>query len=177
MYWKIREDEFADVELSYLTELLGSIDKVLADVHSAIKNAADPESKGLCDKGEYFIGVGFCAMQRYLVDVLQDKKIDKGTALQLGPKTPEGIPIAVLIHSAGNYWKHSPEWHIWMANLDERSQKTIDRLLTHGGPAWYPLSDTLAYLCDTGELSFLGYIPILKKWRQAVDENVVSRNA
>jgi hypothetical protein len=177
MYLKISDDEFADAELSYLEELLGCIDKILSDVHSRIKTSVDPESEGLCDKGEYFIGVGFCAMQRYLVDVLQDKGIDKGTALLLGPKTVEGLPISVLIHSAGNYWKHSPEWHIWMEKLDERSQKTIDRLLTHDGPAWYPLSEVLAGLCDAGEFSLLRCIPYLKKWRQAVDGKVAHKNA
>lgn len=78
---------FADAELSYLDELLASIDRTLSEINIKIKSSIDPESEGLCDKGEYFIGVGFCAMQRYLVDVLQDKKIDKGLALQLGPKT------------------------------------------------------------------------------------------
>lgn len=177
MYFKISDDEFADPELSYLEELLGCVDKVLSDVHSRIKDSIDPESEGLCDKGEYFIGVGFCAMQRYLVDVLQDKRIDKGAALLIGPKTKEDLPIAVLIHSAGNYWKHSPEWHIWMEKLDERSQKTIDRLLTHDRSAWYPLSEVLASLCDGGGLSLLSCIPFLKKWRQAVDGRVKDENA
>lgn len=156
---------------------MGCVDKVISDVHSRIKDSVDPESEGLCDKGEYFIGVGFSAMQRYLVDVLQDKRIDKGTALQLGPKTKEDLPIALLIHSAGNYWKHSSDWHICLEELDERSQKTIDRLLTHDRPSWYPLSELLASLCDAGELSLLRCIPSLKKWRQAVDGNIENKNA
>lgn len=176
MYLKINDDKFADAELGYLEELLRSIDKVLSGVHSRIKISTDPEGEGLCDKGEYFIGVGFCAIQRYLVDVLQDKKIDKGAALKLGPKTKEGLPIAVLFHSAGNYWKHSPEWHIWMSELDDRSQQTIDRLLAHEGSAWYPLSEFLAGLCDTESFSLLSCIPILIKWRQAVNDNDVKKN-
>jgi hypothetical protein len=176
MYLKINDDEFADSELSYLEELLGCVDKLLSDVYSRIEDSADPESEGLCDKGEYFIGVGFGAMQRYLVDVLQDRKIDKGIALQLGPKTKEGLPIALLIHSAGNYWKHSPEWHAWLEKLDERSQKTIDRLLTNDRPSWFPLSEVLASLCGGGELSLLHCISSLKKWRQAVDGIVENKN-
>lgn len=177
MYIKISDDEFADLELSYLVELLGCVDKVLSDVHLKIRGSVDPESEGLCDKGEYFIGVGFSAMQRYLVDVLQDKRIDKGIALQLGPKTKEGIPVALLIHSAGNYWKHSPEWHIWLEELDVRTQKTINRLLAHDEPSWYPLSKVLASLCGELKLSLLHCIPSLEQWRQAVDRNIENKNA
>lgn len=177
MYIKISDDEFADPEFSYLVELLGCLDKVLSDVHLKFTGSVDPESEGLCDKGEYFIGVGFSAMQRYLVDVLQDKRIDKGIALQLGPTTKEGIPVALLIHSAGNYWKHSPEWNIWLEKLDMRAQKTIDRLLTHDEPSWYPLSEVLASLCGELELSLLHCIPSLEQWRQAVDQNIENKNA
>lgn len=172
MYLKIGDNEFADAELGYLEELLSCIDKVLSEVHTKIKASSDPESEGLCDKGEYFIGAGFCAMQRYLVDVLQDKKLDKGIALQLGPKTEEGLPFSVLINSAANYWKHSPEWHIWLEELDERSQKTVDRILKRDGPVWYPLSEVIASVCNVDEFTLLNYIPILKKWRQAVDEKI-----
>lgn len=163
---------FVDAELSYLEELLGSIDQILSDVILRIKNSTDPVSDGLCDKGEYFIGAGFCAMQRYLVGVLQDQKIDKGEALQLGPKNKEGVAISLVVHAAGNYWKHSPEWHIWTEKLNARSQKTIDRLINHEGPAWYVLSDVLADLCNGNELSLRSCIPYLKKWRHAVHQKL-----
>jgi hypothetical protein len=163
---------FGDAELSYLEELLGSIDKILSDISLRINISTDPESDGLCDKGEYFIGAGFCAMQRYLADVLQDKRIDKGVALQLGPKNKEGVAISLIVHAAGNYWKHSPEWHIWMDKLDDRSQKTIDRLVSHNGHAWYVLSEVLAELCNGEELSLLNCIPYLEKWRYAIHQNL-----
>lgn len=159
---------FADSELSYLEELLSSIDLILSDVYLKIKNSSDPESDGLCDKGEYFLGVGFCAMQRYLVDVLQDTKINKGEALKLGPKNKEGVAISLVINAAGNYWKHSPEWSSWLEKLDDRSQRTVDLLIHHGGTAWYVLSDVLAELSDGEGLSLRSCIPYLKKWRQAV---------
>lgn len=159
---------FDDVELSYLEELLSSIDIILSNINLRIKNSTDPESDGLCDKSEYFIGVGFCAMQRYLADILQDTKIDKGVALQLGPKNKEGVAISLIVHAAGNYWKHSPEWHIWMDKLDGRSQKTIDRLVSHDGPACYVLSDILADLSNGEEFSLLSCIPYLEEWRNAI---------
>lgn len=154
---------------------MGHVDKVLWDTHLRIKTATDPESEGMCDKGEYFIGIGFCAMQRYLTDVLQDKNIDKGTALLLGPKTVEGLPISMLIHLAGNYWKHSSEWHIGQ-ELEPRSQNTINRLFKDNKSKSYPLSEVLADLSDSEHLSFLNFIPFLKKWRQAVDKNLIQKN-
>ncbi|MDA8154179.1 MAG: hypothetical protein M0003_15945 [Acidithiobacillus sp.] len=163
---------FGDAELSYLEELLCSIDKNLSDINLRIKHSIDPESDGLCEKGEYFIGAGFCAMQRYLADVLQDKRIDKGVALQLGPKNKNGVAISLVVHAAGNYWKHSPEWHIWMDELDARSQKTIDRIISKEGPSCYLLSDLLAELCDEKELSLRSCIPYLKKWRYAIHQKL-----
>lgn len=171
MYSKIGND-FCDQELNYLIELLSIIDKVVCDIHLRIKTSVDPESDGLFDKGEYFIGAGFCVMQRYLSDVLHDKKITKVTALQLGPKTAEGLPISILINSAANFWKHSPEWHLWMTELDERSQKTINNLINHDNESYYPLSEVLESLCIDGEFSLLSCIPFLTKWREAVNEKI-----
>jgi hypothetical protein len=65
MYMSFGKDNeliFGDAELSYLEELLGSIDKILSEINLKIKYSIDPESDGLCDKGEYFIDAGFCAM-------------------------------------------------------------------------------------------------------------------
>lgn len=169
---KNNEIVFGDAELSYLEELLGSIDKIISDINSKIKSSVDPESDGLFDKGEYFIGAGFCAMQRYLVDVLEDKKIDKGVALKLGPTNKNGTAISLLINSAGNYWKHSPEWHVWMDELDDRSQKTIDRLVSRDGHVYYVLSEVLAELCNGEEISLRSCIPYLKKWRFAVHQKL-----
>lgn len=171
-FGKNNEFLFVDAELSYLEELLGSIDKILSEINSKIKYSIDPESDGLCDKAEYFVGTGFCAMQRYLVDVLQDKKIDKGIALQLGPQNKEGVAIALVLHAAGNYWKHSPEWHIWIDELDNKSQRTIDRLVSHDGPASYVLIEVLAELCNGEELSLRSCIFYLEKWRYAVHKKL-----
>lgn len=67
MYLKVDEG-FADRELALLTDLLELLDAKLAGIQDAIASNADPESAGLTDQGEYFIGVGLCAVQQYLVD-------------------------------------------------------------------------------------------------------------
>ncbi len=171
-FGKTDDLNFVDVELSYLEELLGAIDNILSEINLKIKYSVDPESDGLLDKGEYFIGAGFCTMQRYFVDALQDTKINKGLALSLGPKNKEGVAISLVIHTAGNCWKHSPEWHINLDKLDKRSQDTIDRLVSHDGSGDYLLSDVLAGLCNGQEFSLRSCIPYLKQWRYAVHQNL-----
>ena len=164
--------EFGDAEISYLEELLSSIDTSLFNVTTKI-NVADIWDVGcLCDKGEYFIGVGFCAMQRYLFDVLQDVKIDPVLARELGPKSSKGVAVAKLIHSAANYWKHSPEWHIWLSELSSHSQSTVDKVLHGRESANYPLSELLADLCNGDSLLLTNCLPNLRDWRLAIYEHV-----
>jgi len=159
--------QFGDAEMSYLEELLSSIDTSLI----AITSKADICESNF-DKGEYFIGAGFCVMQRYLFDVLQDVDVKPHSARNLGPKSALGIPIAKLIHDAANYWKHSPEWHIWQSELKKNSQQTIDDVLHGRESADYPLSDLLADLCKEKGLSLISCLPYLIEWRLAVYDDI-----
>ncbi|MGM0563830.1 MAG: hypothetical protein ACQES2_05815 [Pseudomonadota bacterium] len=164
--------KFADAEFSYLEELLSSIDVSLARTNARIKQSDVWDIDCLCDKGEYLIGVGFCAMQRYLFDILRDVKIDPGLARELGPKSTNGVPVAKLVHSAANYWKHEPEWHSWLLELQEKSQKTVDTILHRRDSADYPLSELLADFCGENDLLLVNCLPYLSEWRSAVWEHV-----
>ena len=110
-------DELNDFGMIFIEGFLESLDKSLEPIYSAIKTSTIWEVESYCDHGEYLIGIGFCVMQRYFLDVLQDIKIDQGFARDLGPKSKRGVPVARLIHSAGNFWKHEPEWHCWLETL------------------------------------------------------------
>ncbi|HCH5892728.1 TPA: hypothetical protein NKZ90_002152 [Vibrio parahaemolyticus] len=162
------EIEFADVEFSYIEEVLKPIDSSLSQINRQISEADIWEVGCLCDKGEYLIGLGFCIMQRYMFDVLRDVKVEPSTAREQGPRSSCGEPVADLIHSAANYWKHEPEWHIWREKLDNRSQKTVDKVLHHRDLAHYPLSDLLADLNGSSNLTLIGCLPYLTQWRKAV---------
>lgn len=171
--------QFADPELAYLEKLLQSIDDILSNINLKIENSIDPESDGLCDEGEYFIGLGFCAMQRYLVDVITDTKFKKSEILSIGPRNRNNIPISTIINAAGNYWKHSPEWGLF-EKLNRQADNTISQLYTQFSDEihhWYVLSryvlsDVLADLSDGKELSLRHCIPYLKEWRYAVHQNL-----
>ncbi|EGQ7791338.1 hypothetical protein [Vibrio cholerae] len=170
------EVEFADAEFSYVSEVLKPIDASLSKLNHEISKADVWEVGCLCDEGEYLIGLGFCIMQRYMFDVLRDVAIKPKVAIsavearKLGPCTSFGEPVAELIHTAANYWKHEPEWHIWLEKLSKQSQETIDRVLHHRDSAHYPLSDLLADLNNSSDLTLLGCLPYLIDWRKAVFE-------
>ncbi len=152
--------------------LLEDIDVSLFELNKKISKADVREVEHLCDKGEYLIGLGFCIMQRYMFDVLRDVDINPFEARALGPFSTFGEPVAELIHSAANYWKHEPEWHIWLEKLKERSQETVDKVLHHRDSAHYPLSDLLADLNGSLEHTLLGCLPHLADWRKAVYEHI-----
>ncbi|MDD9197418.1 hypothetical protein PVK62_16440 [Aliivibrio sp. S3MY1] len=162
------EIQFSDTDFHYLQGVLNSLDSSLSDINEKIKNSDVCDVSGLCDHGEYLIGLGFCAMQRYFFSTLQDIEIEAHVARDLGSKSVLDKPVAKLIHAAANYWKHEPEWHIWLAELKPRSQKTIDEILHGREFADYPLSELLADLCGEKELLLSNCLPYLIEWRKAV---------
>ena len=98
--------ELCDSGLRHLEGLLRTLDSSLTCIQEQIKAADVYEVEIICEQGEYLIGVGFCVMQRYFLDVLQDIDIEANNARKLGPKTQKGESVAQLIHAAANYWKH-----------------------------------------------------------------------
>lgn len=164
----VSNNEIHDLGIGYLTGVLESLDNSLISIHTAIENSNKWEVESNCDHGEYLIGVGFCVMQRYLFDVLLDLKIDPGFARDLGPRINNDVAVARLIHSAANYWKHAPEWHIWLQDLKPKSQKTIDEVLHTRDSADYPLSDLLADLCRENSVLLVNCLPYLVEWRKAI---------
>lgn len=161
-------------EFGYLKELLNSLDASLININEQIEEAGHCDSEHLFEEAEYFIGAGFCSMQRCLFAVLQDKDIEAAEARALGPKSTGGTPVAQLIHAAANYWKHSPEWHIWQLELSSHSQRTVNKLLNGKEYADYPLADLLFDLCKGKSLLLSHCLPYLEKWRSVVHEHLES---
>lgn len=169
MYIKIGS-EFADEELSYLAEVCSMLDEKIKIDYAKIKAARDVDIDGAGDHCEYLIGLGFTAMQRYLVDVLDMSKINKNDVLKLGNKFSSEFSIAEIINHAANWWKHEPEWT--MIAFDEKeltSNKTINAVLEH---AEYPyaLSNILGELLKEQEFCLSNVLPHLIKWRKEVDD-------
>ena len=160
--------DLSATEFTYLGELLNSLDVSLVEITEQIEGAGNRDIDHLYEKAEYFIGAGFCSMQRCLFAVLQDKDIEAAEARALGPTSTGGIPVAQLVHAAANYWKHSPEWHIWQLELSSHSQRTVDKMLNGRESSHYPLADLLFDLCNDKSLLLSHCVPYLEEWRSAV---------
>lgn len=163
-----------DFDFYHLEKLLYSLDMSLSEVNREIAESGYSDCEYLFESGEYLIGVGFCAMQRYILSFLQDKEIKPGVARTLGPKSVEGTAIVKLIHAAGNYWKHEPEWHIWLTELQKRSQDTVDIVLHGKNSSYFPLSALLYELCGDKPLQLANCLPYLIEWRSDVIDEFYS---
>lgn len=164
--------DISDIEFIYLKELIELLDGSLSKITKQIEASGYRDVEHLFEEGEYFIGVGFCAMQRFIFEAVQDKHIDANEARELGPRSIEGIPVAKLVHAAANYWKHSPEWPIWQLELTKHSQRTVDVMLNGRESADYPLADLLTDLCKGKPLQLIHCAPYLDDWRNAVNKQL-----
>lgn len=157
----------ADRELGLLRELLEILDGKLSEIKRQIGQSADPDSDGLCDKGEYFIGIGFVAMQQYMTETLLFQDIAKGDALNLGPFHASGVTYASLINSAANWWKHEPEW-VNVGKIPANGTRTFDHIANVVPESGYELSNVLASLCSNEELSLSAVVAFLVAWRDTL---------
>lgn len=165
---------YADAELFYLQDFCGMLDSKFKALNDKISVARDPERDGLFDYAEYFIGLGFCAMQRYLIDCLDSKGIKKLAGFELGQKTSSGRTYVQLINSLANWWKHSAEWQHFAYEDEEikrskNEQLTIDDVLEVSDYP-YVFSTALVQLSPEGKLVLSDLIPFLVKWREDVNE-------
>jgi hypothetical protein len=170
------DGEFGDGELTKLCELLELLDQKLYVIHTLISQSRDPDSDGLCDKGEYFIGVGFAAIQQYLVDTLFYTGLNKRDAFKLGPVHSGDLTFIDLFNSAANWWKHEAEWYKYYNNkviLPKDVEKTFDDVkAATGNPENddYAISCVLASICGSSNPSLAAVVPYLIKWRAAVHQ-------
>ena len=144
MYLKAGE-EYADGELQLLSELLAILDNKLVEISSLIVTSVDPESDGLTDRGEYFVGVGFSAIQQYLTDT-----------------------FVAVVNAAANWWKHSAEW-VWQPKQHGLALRTQGIVTEVSGTEDYPLSNVLSNLQGSSEMTLSALLSNLVLWRSAVD--------
>lgn len=167
-------DGYSDLELFYLKELCLLLDVKVKKITDKIPQSLNAEAEGLLDYSEYFIGLGFCAMQRYLTDVLDTTGLCKGTVLSLGPKLENGKSVIEVINSLANWWKHESEWqHI--AYEHEEIKKSNQQYRTTNSVlevAEYPyvFSTALVEISPNNTLSLFSLISIFIDWRGCIDE-------
>jgi hypothetical protein len=174
MYLKVG-GEYADRELQLLAELLNNLDEKVVEVSNLISKSVDPESDGLTDRGEYFIGVGFSVIQQYLTDTLTLTSVSKRRALDIGPRYSEEFTFISVVNAAANWWKHSAEW-VGQETTNRLALQTQKIVVETVESMDYPLSNVLAKLLGTSEITLSALLPNLVLWRSALDA-VVRENA
>lgn len=158
-------------ELASLADHLELLDSALLPINAAIKQSVDPESDGLLDRGEYLIGIGFVAAQRYIQTVYFSEGLKQDDALKLGEKLNDFGTHAHAIWQGANYWKHEEEWYQKVSSgrvLEGRAKKTSDNLEHYTDCAEYACANLLNVILKGEELSLIALIPILKAWTEAV---------
>jgi hypothetical protein len=167
MYFKVA-NQYADPELALLSELLNDLDKKVVDVSKRIANSSDPDSDGLTDRGEYFIGVGFSVIQQYVTDTLTLTGVSKKDAFDLGPRYSQERTFISIVNASANWWKHSAEW-VGRDIKNPVALETQGIVTETAGTKDYPLSNVLFNLLGTHDVTLSALLPNLLLWRSAVD--------
>jgi len=164
----VSEHKVHDIELDRLRELLEVLDGKLCQIEKSILNSADPESDGLFDRGEYFIGVGFVAIQQHFIDSLIALDINKKEAYSLGSKHSSGVSCAAVINAAANWWKHEAEW-FKNGSVPKNGERTFEIIMNISNQYEYALSNVLASFSESKDLSLTkSVIPHVEEWTKAL---------
>ena len=175
MYIKIG-NKFADGDLEFTRDFLEHLDVKLIQITNKISLSSDPDSEGLLDHGEYYIGVGFSVTQNYITSTYPQLDVKKWDALKFGSKVSNSLTVMELLNAGANYWKHQEEWgfeNIISKNLEELSkpaQRTIETIEIITPWADYTCSNILAALLGEKKLELTALIPFLEEWRNHLDQ-------
>lgn len=163
-------DEYADSDFALLGRHLNLLDIELSQINAAIASSRDPESDGLCDAGEYFIGHGFIAIQRYLTATRTGFGVSLSDAFSLPPMLQGGLSLAAALNAGANYWKHMEEWIEALnrsddADLKGSALKTLQQVETVTRWEEYTCANLLAVLLDGRALELSRLLPAIAEWR------------
>lgn len=168
------EKHLADYELSNLSDFLELLDSKLEIIESEINDSSCPDSLGVFDKAEYYVGLGFAAIQKYITSIYTQCEIPKSKALDLGKKFGGRTPIVSVINATANYWKHEDEWGLRnivlrdISSLKDMAKKTIVTIEKVTPWADYTCTNVIAGLTSKGNIKFLPLITVLTEWRNEV---------
>ncbi|MFQ2856754.1 hypothetical protein ACK3YY_04970 [Aeromonas caviae] len=169
MYIKI-DNEYMDGELNILSDLLSLLDGQIHAVRLSMLRSIPPESEGLADRGEYFIGVGFAAIQQYLNDTLILTGVIKRQAFDIGPRYSMKFSFISVVNAAANWWKHSSEWVGEGKNNSKLAMNTQRIVMDISDSEDYPLSNVLSMLLGTTDINLSALLPNIILWRSAIDK-------
>lgn len=174
--------EFGDVDLGFIKDFLEHLDIKLARILTQIGESPDPDSEGLCDKGEFYIGVGFTIAQRYIASTYPQLQITKKDALKSGPKIRNDLTFIEALNAGANYWKHQEEWGLNklvsrdIEGLSKQARNTIITIEMATPWADYTCSNLLAELIGEREYCLISLISSMEEWRNDMDKKHRNEN-
>lgn len=164
-------DEYADADFGFLTRHLRLLDTELSGISDAIRASRDPDSEGLLDAGEYFIGHGLVAIQRYMTTVCAAAGTPKSKALDLDPILASGNSFAAAVNAGANYWKHVEEWYERQSSgreVGKMATDTIERIEAITPIIDYTCANILTNLRNGDGMDLSPLLPALAEWRSNV---------
>lgn len=175
-----------DQELIFLELALNTIEPIFKtkndEIKRMIQEKEDALSSGLCEEAEFIAGIGFTICQKYITGTLGLIRVEKESALKIGPLFSEKLPYAQIINAAANYWKHHDEWDATSfggadedglssltirdaSKISNQAHRTIKILQQVTAWSDYTCVNTLHEITKETEISLLSLIPILRQWR------------
>ena len=152
-----------------LEELFLMLDAKLSEIDLAIQGSADPDSDGLFDQSEYYVGLGFVAAQQYLVETVIFLGLGKNKkAYKLGPRHRSGIAYVAAINSAADWWKHEAEWWVDLDIMKNSNSTTVNNVQAISNSNSYQLSNLLFTLSNNKEIKLKCLLPIITEWECAL---------
>jgi hypothetical protein len=152
--------------LVYIKNVIEPIDIALDSYRDEIAKHSDPDTFGIIDQYEQFLGIGFAICQSFLSSVHKGK--NKGMVFVKGSTHSSGKSYAQITNACANYWKHNDEWV--EANLSNQAKSTITIFSQLSVNVWesYPLSNMFTILL--GENGSFGELLIyLNGWANDIE--------
>lgn len=178
-----------DLFIYCLRRHLEVLDVEIAAISAKIAESNDPEGDGHYDSGEYFMGAGLAAVQKYMTETFCYFDVERAKALDAGPKLAGDVSFAWVVWSAANYWKHDAEWWKGAVVIDPPDSDGMSRInisWPEGGKSKsdiallknygrfghdYICSIVLAALVDkTEDIRLQSVLPYLRAWRDNVEQ-------
>ena len=163
-----------DWELAFLHEIANVLDRDLNRLDKEIQGHPDPDSIGLLDDCENRAKLGFVACQLYISFVvgwgrarLPKRERPHQECLVRGPKHVNGLPIAQIVHAAGNYVKHHADGDIHKSTREVLAKSKFWRSEpSRAGEALdYPLANLLSQIVEPAPCRFAPLLALLEQWR------------
>jgi len=155
--------DYADADFGLLVRHLKLLDIEISQINASIASSHDPESDGLCDAGEYFIGHGFIAIQRYITATRTGLGISLTDALKVPPNMEEWIETL-----------NGPDG----GDLKGNALRTLQQIEAVTPWQDYTCANLLAVLLDGQALELSHLLPVIADWRDnIITKSVANRGA